>query len=159
MQLYKLISQKFALVLLSSSLIMACGDPSSNTTSSQPSNKINVDLELPESLTGNRIALRTANNENDIPCSYLSPEEDDDPFRNGYVTTRFMISTMATWTCLADFLIDIADFIEQHDGMIIETDNDTMAANYDQDDPTHYSITDDSDQQVTVRMYYGFRSR
>ena len=62
---------------------------------------------------------------------------------------------MATWTCVADFLIDLAA-VMAHDGTIIETDNDTLSPGYDADEPTHYIITDVSDTQVTVHMYYGF---
>jgi hypothetical protein len=66
-----------------------------------------------------------------------------------------MVSTMATWTCIADLIIDIAATVP-HDGSLVETDNDTQADNYDPSEPTHYSISDNSDTQTTARMYYGY---
>ena len=89
------------------------------------------------------------------PCSFNGVDNEDEIFENGYKTTRFMVSTMATWTCIADLIIDIADVVP-HDGTLVETDNDTQAENYDPSDPTHYSIEDNSDNQTTARMYYGY---
>ncbi|HHJ35520.1 MAG TPA: hypothetical protein ENJ87_07125 [Gammaproteobacteria bacterium] len=66
-----------------------------------------------------------------------------------------MISTMAAWTCIADLLIDVSDFVP-HDGAIVETDNDNNANTFEADEPTHYSVTDDSATQVTVRLYYNY---
>jgi hypothetical protein len=89
------------------------------------------------------------------PCSYLGNEDDDDPFRNGYETSKFMISAMAAWTCIADLLIDVSSYVP-HNGEIIETENDNNADDFEADEPTHYSVTDDSESQVTVRLYYNY---
>lgn len=120
-----------------------------------------LDLGLPDSLTGGttpvnaRVALTGAPKQGaGGPCFYQGVE-DGDLFKNGYNMTKFMVSAVAVWTCVADLLIDVSDYVE-HDGVIHETDNDTAAPDYDPEDPTHYSVTDDSETQVTIRMYYGF---
>lgn len=143
-----------------------CGT-SSSTSDNGSEDILGLDLEIPDSITGGRVisnrnlaskiqssslASRASSGE---PCAFIGVEDDEDPFENGYKTTRFMVSTMATWTCIADVLIDVAEVVV-HDGSIVETDNDTQADNYDVDDPTHYSVTDDSDTQTTIRMYYGY---
>ena len=66
-----------------------------------------------------------------------------------------MVSAVATWTCIADMLIDVADTVP-HNGVIFETENDNNSSNYKPDDPTHYSVTDDSPTQTTVRLYYNY---
>ncbi len=153
------------LLLASGIFISGCGtdtDASGSTTD----DNLTVDLNLPDSITGGKavanLSLANKIQTSDLasksstgePCTYLGAEHDD-IFENGYKTTRFMVSTMATWTCIADLLIDLADVVV-HDGSIVETDNDIQATNYDNEDPTHYSITDDSDTQTTIRMYYGY---
>ncbi|MFT5400293.1 MAG: hypothetical protein ACI822_003222 [Gammaproteobacteria bacterium] len=145
-------------------LVIGCGS-SGEATNSNPNENLSLQLQLPDSLTGgdtarnrqvaNRIAALASSGRSGEPCSYLGPENEDDLFRNGYETTRFMISIMAIWTCIADLMIDLSDFIEAR-GVIVESDNDKASADYDIDDPTHYSITDNSATQVTVRMYYSY---
>lgn len=154
-------------LLLTAGLISACGGSTENSTS-PPQDNLSVRLQLPDSLTGGSAANSPRTVAGKIagvavagkggtgePCSFNGHEDKDDPFRNGYDTSRFLISTMATWTCVADFLIDFAAVVD-HRGIILETDNDTLAASYEADEPTHYSITDVSDSQVTVLMYYGY---
>ena len=157
----------FITLLIAGGVLTGCGD-SSDITDTATDDSLSVRMQLPDSLTGgsasnsqrniaSKIAdVAVANKSNTgEPCSFIGHEDKDDPFRNGYETSRFLISTMATWTCIADLLIDLAAVMD-HDGSIIETDNDTLAPDYEADDPTHYSITDISDTQVTVRMFYGF---
>jgi len=153
--------------LLVSGILAGCG--SSSSVNDAPAGKnLSLGMQLPDSLTGGSAVNSPRNIANKIadvalagksgsgePCSFIGPENKDDPFRNGYQTSRFLVSTMATWTCVADLLIDLAEVVE-HDGVIRETDNDTTAADYKADDPTHYSIADVSDTQVTVQMYYGY---
>lgn len=160
-------NRKFIIPLFIStiSLLSACGDSSIDTNASN--DPLSLDLQLPDSLTGGSTTLNRAVAFKSItagianrastgePCSFNGNENDDDIFDNGYKTTRFMVSTMATWTCIADLIIDIADTVP-HDGALVETDNDTLAANYDPSEPTHYSVSSDSDSQTTARMYYAY---
>ena len=159
-------SSSLLVTLLLAGLLVACGSSSSGSNSeSEAADEFSVKMDLPDSLTGGnsnssrRIAGKIAEvadrGGSGEPCSYLGPENEDDPFRNGYETTRFMISVMATWTCIADLLIDLSDVVP-HDGIILETDNDTLSPGYETDEPTHYSVIDDSGTQVTLRMYYGY---
>lgn len=131
------------------------------------------DLAFPDSMQGDPIISTNSNNVERVltrgadvvngidsrsgtgePCSFRSVE-DDDIFANGYNMTRFMVSAVASWTCVADTLITIADYVEA-DGTIIATDNVKDSETYDSEDPTHFSVTSDSDSQTTIRMYYGF---
>jgi hypothetical protein len=154
---------------LSAALLAGCGGSSDEPVpvkEQTPETSSFLNLNLPDSLTGGPVTTNqslsiaasavTAQSEHDVPCAYLGVE-DDDPFRNGYQMTKFMVSAVATWSCIADVLIEVAEAqIVPHDGTIHETDNDTSAANYDPDDPTHFSITDDADNQTTIRMYYAY---
>lgn len=158
-------------ILSSSVLLSACGDEvASNITP----NGISMDMEIPASMTGgsNPVSssskqssqtsfakagaapLAKASTATGEPCSYIGVD-DDDIFRNGYQTTRFMVSAMATWTCIADLLIDVADLVP-HNGEIVATENDANASDYDADEPTHYSVSDDSATQTTIHLYYGY---
>jgi len=158
--------------LLLSSLLVACGGDQGGGAALNTDNP-SLALGIPASLTGGSAtsspslakatetmvsassSIRAAKNGTGEPCAYLGNENEDDPFRNGYETSKFMISIMATWTCIADLLIDVSGFVP-HDGAIIETENDNNAADFEADEPTHYSVTDDSDTQVTVRLYYNY---
>ncbi|MCP4386801.1 MAG: hypothetical protein GY802_00775, partial [Gammaproteobacteria bacterium] len=158
-------SSNFFITLLLAGLLVACGSSSSGGNSGDAADDFSVKMELPDSLTGGnsnssrriagKIAAVAEHGGSGEPCSYLGPENEDDPFRNGYETSRFMISIMATWTCIADLLINLSDIVPR-DGMIIETGNNTLSPDYESDDPTHYSVTADSDTQVTLRMFYGY---
>ncbi|MGD8571448.1 MAG: hypothetical protein PVH98_03265 [Gammaproteobacteria bacterium] len=124
---------------------------------------LNLDMQIPDSLTGgpatsvmvSPVAISAVSASSDLPCAYQGPENEDDPFRNGYEMTKFMVSAVAAWTCWADTLIEIAGYVP-HDGQITATENQTDVDNYEADEPTHYSVTDDSETQTTVRLYYGY---
>ena len=163
----KYLKSTFAVTtLLLSSLLISCGDE--QTATAPIADNPSLDLAIPASLTGGgnaTIAQKTmttasrsiqmAKAGSGEPCAYLGNEDDDDPFRNGYETSKFMISTMAAWTCIADLLIDVSSFVP-HNGEIIETENDNNADDFEADEPTHYSVTDESETQVTVRLYYNY---
>ncbi|VAW62322.1 hypothetical protein MNBD_GAMMA11-1152 [hydrothermal vent metagenome] len=170
---------QLSLLVLSSCLLIACGGSGSNN--STPADSLSVDLSLPDSLTGGssnasvqsasktlntlsasnssaaskmqQITLSAASGTGQ-PCFYNGIDEED-PFRNGYQSTRFMVSVMASWTCIADLLIDISTVVP-HDGQIKETENNMDNATYKADEPTHYSVVDESDTQTTINMYYGY---
>ncbi len=152
---------------IATGMLVGCGGSSGGDSSTADDN-LSVRMQIPESLSGGSDNSSPRSIANKIagvaladkggsgqPCAFIGHEDKDDPFRNGYETSRFLISTMATWTCVADLLIDLADVVE-HDGSILETGNHTLAPDYEADEPTHYSVTDNSDSQVTVRMYYGY---
>jgi len=158
--------------LLLSSLLAACGGGQGSDTALNTGTP-SLALGIPTSLTGGSVSsspslakatetiatassvIRTAKNGSGEPCAYLGNEDQDDPFRNGYETSKFMISIMATWTCIADLLIDVSEYVP-HNGAIIETENDNNSADFKVDEPTHYSVIDESDTQVTVRLYYNY---
>lgn len=154
-------------IIASTALISACGDESATVTP----NSITMDMEIPGSMTGGGTTnsktsantsfakagaapLSRATSGTGEPCSYIGVD-DDDIFRNGYQTSKFMVSAMATWTCIADLLIDVADLVP-HNGQIVETENDSNASNYDADEPTHYSVSDNTATQTTIHLYYGY---
>lgn len=157
------------LLLLGSGLLGGCGDSGGNV----PQDNVSVKMDLPDSLTGGQsggVSKQTAAKQTissiplaangksggtGVPCAYLGVDNDDDIFRNGYETTRFMVSAVATWSCVADLLIDVSNAVP-HNGVIYETDNDNNASDFDADEPTHYSVSDDSDTQTTVRLYYNY---
>lgn len=160
------------ITLLLSSLLVACsGEDGADST--QLSSNPSMDMGIPASLTGGSASavpalamatdtmisasdsIRMAKAGVGQPCSYLGNEDEDDPFRNGYETSKFMISIMASWTCIADLLIDVSSYVP-HDGTIIETENDSNSDDFEADEPTHYSVVDDSETQVTVRLYYNY---
>jgi len=159
--------------LLLSSLLVACGSSDDGGGTALNTDNPSLNLGIPTSLTGGSASaspalamatetmlsasqsIRAAKSGTGEPCSYLGNENKDDPFINGYETSKFMISIMATWTCVADLLIDVSGFVP-HDGQIIETENDNNSADFEADEPTHYSVTDESDSQVTVRLYYNY---
>lgn len=157
----------FITLLVAGGILGGCGD-ASNESEALPADNLSVRMSLPDSLTGGSagngsrgaagkiadVALAGKGGTGE-PCSFHGNDDEEDPFRNGYETSRFLISAMATWTCVADLLIDLAAVVE-HDGQIVETDNDTLADDYEADEPTHYSVTDTSNGQVTLRMYYGY---
>ncbi len=120
---------------------------------------VQLSMSLPDSMTGGGttsaarvlgLATRTSNG----PCLYHGVV-DDEPFQNGYNMTKFMVSIVATWTCITDTVVDIVNYVP-HDGVIYETENQLGAFNYKSDDPTHYSVSDDSAAQTTVRLYYAY---
>jgi hypothetical protein len=157
--------------LLLSSLLVACSDENTGSTTLNSENP-NLSLNIPASLTGGLTSqtqlanvtkslihvshsIQVAKVGSGQPCAYTGHDNKDDPFQNGYETSKFMISIMATWTCIADLLIDVSGFVA-HNGNIIETENNNNAADFEADEPTHYSVTDESNTQVTVRLYYNY---
>jgi len=155
-------------VLIAGSVFLSACSSSDDGNGITP-NAITMDMQIPDSMTGgenktlSKVSFAkagkaplsaTSGASTGQPCSFIGVE-DDDIFRNGYQTTKFMVSAMATWTCIADLLIDVSDFVP-HDGKIIETGNDSNADNYEPDEPTHYSVIDDSDTQTSIFLYYGY---
>jgi len=133
------------------------------------SNLLSLNMDLPASLTGGQanssptgVAARAAGatkvlntrSSDAAPCFY-NGVEDDDLFRNGYRMTKFMVSAVATWTCITDVIIELAAVIPPT-GVIMESGNDTTASDYQPDEPTHFSVSEDSPTQTTVRLYYGY---
>jgi hypothetical protein len=121
-------------------------------------------MDLPDSVTGgpqtiteygSQAGLRAARSGTGTACAFMGAEEEEDPFRNGYAMTQFLVSAVATWTCFADTLIEVAADVP-HDGTIHATDNQVGKPDYDPDDPTHYAVTDDGDTQTTMKFYYGY---
>lgn len=159
--------------LLLSSLLVACGSDQGTSDTTLSATTPSLALDIPSSLTGGNASsttslakttktisgvnsvIRAAKNGTGEPCAYLGNDDKDDPFRNGYETSKFMVSIMASWTCVADLLIDVSSYVP-HDGKIIETENDNNATDFKADEPTHYSVVDESDTQVTVRLYYNY---
>lgn len=153
-------------VIVASTALAGCNS-SEESTGSLP-NGITIDMDIPGSMTGGEAIstnqpsvakigeapLAVSSSSTGQPCSYIGVE-DEDIFRNGYQTTKFMVSAMAAWTCIADLLIDVADLVP-HNGEIVETENDSNTIDYDPDEPTHYSVIDDSDTQTTIFLYYGY---
>ena len=116
------------LIIAGSTFLSACSDGGSTITPTP--NGITLDMEIPDSMTGGSDGLVSskltmakaaeaplAATGTGQPCSYIGVA-DDDIFRNGYQTTKFMVSAMATWTCIADLLIDVADLVP-HNGLVI----------------------------------------
>ena len=126
-------------------------------------NTPNLRMDIPKSLTGGQplgksakaaATAASATKDANQPCAFIG-DEDDDHFRNGYKITKLLVSAIATWSCVADFVIDVSNYVA-HNGTIHETDNHLDSPGYDPEDPTHYSVTDDSETQTTVRLYYAY---
>ena len=121
---------------------------------------IELSLNLPDSLTGGRATTAAARTiaaaaSSSQPCGFMGVGDDDDPFKNGYRMTRFMVSNISAWTCLTDLFMDVAVTVP-HDGVIRQTENNRDATSYDRDDPTHYSVSDASATQTVIRLYYDY---
>ncbi|WP_455208043.1 hypothetical protein [Kaarinaea lacus] len=148
--------------------LIACSSGGDGNDSSN-SGVLNLDMAIPNSLTGgpaasvfiaspaavHAAAVGATAASTGSACAYQGPDDGDDPFRNGYEMTKFMVSAVAAWTCWADTLVEISGYVP-HDGLIYPTDNQTDNENYEADEPTHYSVVDDSDTQTTIRIYYGY---
>lgn len=162
---------KHALMVSATTLVLtACGGPEDDETS-RINNGISstvLDLALPDSMTGGNVSTTLPKTEvqaqkamssfsqkgNDVPCAYLA-NESEDPFKNGYEMTKFMVGAIATWSCIGDFLMAVSDYIP-HNGVVYESDNNTASSSYDPEDPTHFRVVDDSDTQTSIYLYYGF---
>ncbi len=150
----------FAAALCGSLALGGCQEKAKTEAPKTYGESIALDLSLPDSLTGGRNTTATARTlitaaSTDQPCAFIGVGDDNDPFKNGYRMTRFMVSTVAAWTCLTDAFFDIAVQVP-HDGVIRETENNKSAGNYDRNDPTHYSVSDASATQTTIRLYYDY---
>jgi len=136
----------------------ACSDDSKS------SDNLSLDLDIPDSMTGGKSQAATGIQFSDIPVAiqksagepcFYQGDNGDDAFENGYDMTKFMVSAVAQWTCIADLVMDITNFIP-HDGLIKEADNNKSSSSYDPEEPTHFSVTDVSATQVSVNIYYGY---
>jgi len=155
----KLLISTFAILALL--LMNACSDGGS---SGKGAGNLSLDMGLPASMTGGKsqaaVGINIANlpvgaqQDSGEPC-FFKGDDDDDPFENGYDMTKFMVSAVAEWSCVADLVMDITNFVP-HDGLIKETDNNKSSSAYDPEEPTHFSISDISGSQVGVNIYYGF---
>jgi len=156
-----------SIALLSASLFLLGACNQEEKTSVAEDNSISVDLSLPNSLTGGRsstssaqIMMRAANSvaqsNADLPCAFIGSDHDN-PFDNGYEMTKFMVQVIATWSCVADTIINAVDNPAfPHDGTIVATNNVFGSSTYDGDEPTHYSVTQDNGRQTSLRLYYGY---
>lgn len=147
-------------------MLAGCGGgKGGNNISPNSGNTPDIKMVIPDSLTGGSQGTGVGGKGADgiaaiskagtgEPCHYIG-DEDEDHFRNGYKITKLLVSAVATWSCIGDLLIDVSEFVD-HDGSIHVTDNDRSSPDYKSKDPTHYSVTDDSDSQTTVRLYYGY---
>lgn len=153
-----------SIITASAILLAGCGG-GKNDSKLQADNTPDIRIDIPASLTGGPRAKQAQAKQNanmtastragtGEPCSYIG-DKDEDHFRNGYKLTKLLVSAIATWSCIGDLLIDVSNFVE-HDGTIHATDNDFSSPDYDPEDPTHYSVVDDSDSQTTVRLYYAY---
>ncbi len=140
--------------------LTGCGDQ--GTASRTSGSTMSISMGIPDSMTGghattaNSSLVAASRSAVGTPCAFTGGDEDD-PFRDGYEITKLLVSAISTWTCIADNVIVIANSEEvPHDGVIYETENDRQSESYDVDDPTHYSVTDDSNTQVTLRLYYAY---
>lgn len=129
-----------------------------------------TNLDLPDSITGGQLGsanksfhARAAGNVSDnmesaargtgLPCIYLGPDEG--LFDDGYQMTKFMVSSVATWSCIGDTLIVLSNLLP-HDGVIKNTQHDAADADYDTSEPTHYAIDDSNTGKTSVKLYYGY---
>ncbi|MFV2055826.1 MAG: hypothetical protein ACC707_05125 [Thiohalomonadales bacterium] len=151
-----------ATLLFAVSLLVGCDSNEQQDTGATPGL---FSMSIPDSMTGGAsLASKTiaakagvalaASGATDVPCSFLG-SDDEDLFRNGYEMTKFMVSVVATWTCVADNAIILSDHVA-NDGAIVATDNSKTATAYDPEEPTHYSVSADSVSQSTIRLYYDY---
>lgn len=94
--------------VLALALLSACGSDDETTTASQtPSNPVSapsVSMSFPTSLTGTPAAATSAG----PSCDYPGAREND-PLRNGYTMTKWLVGNVAGWLCITDFLSDLAN--------------------------------------------------
>jgi len=141
-------------------ILSGCNDQGESDSGS--SSGMSISMAIPDSMTGGRNTgvsaslVAASRRGSGAPCAFMGGD-DEDPFRNGYEITKTLVSGISTWTCVADNVIIIANSETiPHDGEIHETENNRQSETYDPDDPTHYSVSDDSSTQVTLRLYYGY---
>ncbi len=125
-----------------------------STSISTPS----LELSFPDTLTGGStssasVAPGEVNYaESDGPnCNFDGNGDDNDPFKNGQNMSRFLISMTATWMCFGDWMMtNVMAMGWPVDGVIQTIPEDAD----DPDSPTGISITQDSDTQTTIRLYW-----
>ena len=117
-------------------------------------------MSFPQSLTGTeapagaltRGLLNTrALHNGDIHCNFDGDGAGNDPFRDGYNMTKFLVSAVATWQCFADSIIIIVAAIP------FPTDGTFVELTPDPDDPgapTGIRITDNSASQRTIELFF-----
>lgn len=161
----KEISMRMLLIMwtLALSLFAAGCEESGNAIPKNNNDFKLLNFNLPNSLTGGQtqaapiaaLGIKAAAVGNGGPCHYHG-QDIKDPFENGYQGTRFMVSLIASWACIVDFVVDVVQFIP-HDGLIHESDNNKNASNYDPGEPTHYRIVEElSSSKLSLYLYYGY---
>ena len=88
------------------------------------------------------------------PVCHFAGQDEPDALRNGYVMTRWLVGTVAAWTCFSDFLGHIAvvlvnaGYIPPDGTVVAITDPNSKP-----DDPTAISVLR-SGTQTTVELYF-----
>ena len=113
-------------------------------------------MALPASLTGGQIdAKHFSHAATGSACAFLGSQVEE-PFRNGYQMTQFMVGTAATWTCITDTIIHIVALIP-HDGRIHAAETNVKGSpGYQTDEPTHYRISEQDNGTIVVNLYYDY---
>ena len=91
-------------ILLLTLALSACGKKEETPPATVPTYGPTVSLGLPDSLTGGQTTTTgmyttMATGQGGGNCDFRG---DAEPFRNGFTLTRFMVSAIASWGCLAD---------------------------------------------------------
>lgn len=151
-----------ASIFLSSVLLSGCLKDDKNKNAHIDS--FDLTLNLPKSLTGTQstqvkpaakgsvVAHNNPDNEF-ANCDYVGPE-DEDIFKNGYNMTQFMVSAVASWTCIGDILINIGSLLPAN-GNIQTTEHNADEPNYDPEEPTHFKVSKNKDS-TSISLYYGY---
>lgn len=157
----KLLSGAISMVLTTG--LVGCFDSSDSKVENSRTSDFSLNFRFPDSLTGGSsqtgnqldtgISSRAISGRNGGECNFNGAG--DDPFKNGYEITKFLVSTVATWSCVADNLIALAEVLP-NDGAIRGVDDNVVGtADYDPGSPTHFSISSDDSSKV-IRLYYAF---
>ena len=159
----KLLRRWIPLTFVFASLLFlaACEDDDPEPSKTPPT----TNMGFPQSLTGNEttppaltssVALYVANNTdtrsaNGEPHCFFDGTGNDDPFRDGYNMTKFLVSAVAQWQCITDFLIiGFAALPIPADGTFVEI---TPDPNDPDDNLTGIRITDNSSSQRTIELF------
>lgn len=140
-------------VVCAAALILGLAGCGASTTSSKSKSTIDTPtmaMDFPDSLSGgtSSTALKRGASGDGPNCDYLGAGNKD-PFQNGYFMTKFLVGAVATWTCVADFVsLTVASLKLPTDGTVI-----TIGDGAD-NDPTGVSVTKESSDQTTVRLFY-----
>jgi hypothetical protein len=108
-------------------------------------------MDLPESLTGeNSGSSLIEGAAPEGPQCNFDGSGDNDPFKNGYYMTKFLVGIAASTICMSDFLMTIVPEMKlPGDGSIqdVPAEDDPYA-------PTGVSYTKESGNQRTIRAYW-----